>query len=449
MFKSKRSLELHAKSGISFASFIPATLAATFVILCHVQAASAKPGSHGWAVSTWDTTRSTVVFNYEHGIMAEGGSSNLVGYNANFTSTTGRLSAQFGMQYINMNPSGMDWAMHGGAGSVIALYGIPIGQRYDNGLPKAALSLYGGAVPTVLANGQYNWVTVPFTLGLGMEISPIKHLSIIPWMEGAVSFNFDTVIRYEEFQQRVNEIVADLMNPPDPQELLDHVTITYDNNGVPIDIAFDDQALSIFLPDETIDELLNGVIEYEIAMAFRFRGGLSVVLNIGDRMDLQVNATVAQVGSDFDAPPTWFVGTALAFAWDDAPLGILPEAHRASLLSCDTVATRFESCGQYRDLIDKIRDEEAAKLNRDKTIIVHEEQKAPAKPTSPPPPPPVSTPPKSDTNAPPPAPPVEAPAPAINTPPPAVTPAPAKADVPPPPPAPARTQPPSLSQPIN
>ena len=373
MFTENRTVESHTSPGRHVVARSLWTLMVAVIVFGVPHVAAAKPGTHGWSVSTWDTTRSTVVFNYEHGVLPEDGSSNIIGYNANFTSTTGRLSAQFGMQYINLTPAGLDWALHGGSGSVVALYGIPIGQRYDNGLPKAAFSLFAGGVPTLLSNGQYNYVSVPFVFGMGMEINPIRHLSIVPWMEGSVSFNFDTVIKYEEFQQRINEISSALS---DPEALVDeYVTITYDANGIPIDIAVDDSML---------DELLTDVIEYEIAVAMRLRGGLSLVLNLGDRMDLQLNATVAQVGSDFDTPPTWYFGTALAFAWDDPPLGILPEAHRANLLSCDTVATRFKTCSQYHELVEKIRDEESDKLqkNNKRLIVVHEDEKsAKKKPT--------------------------------------------------------------------
>ncbi|MBN2525548.1 MAG: hypothetical protein JXR76_04080 [Deltaproteobacteria bacterium] len=335
--------------------------------------AAAKPGSHGWAVSTWDTTRSTIVFQYERGFLPEEGSSSILGYNANFTSTTGRLSAQFGMQYMNLTPSGVTWTMHGGSGSVVALYGIPIGSRYSNGMPKAAFSFYGGAVPTIMSNGQFTYVNIPFVLGLGMEMNPIRHLSIVPWVEGAPSFSLDTVVRYEEFQSRIEDLFS-------AEELQDYVIIEYnETTGVPENIMIDESVL---------DNLLNEVIEYEMQAAFRLRGGLSLVLNLGDRVDIQLNGTVAQIGSDFDAPPSWYVGTALVWAWDDTPLGILPEEARIKDVSCGTVQTKFESCAEYHKLVERIRAEEVAKLKdlKNKTIVVHEEPKLKRqKPDSPPP----------------------------------------------------------------
>lgn len=410
--------------------------------------AMAKPGTHGRAVSTWDTTRSTVVFNYQHGILLGGGSSNMAGYNANFTSTTGRLSAQFGLQYVNLSPDDIPIPMHGAAGSVIALYAIPLGNRYENGMPKAALSFYGGAVPTIITNGEHNYITFPLTIGLGMEINPIKHLSIVPWFEGAPSFNLDTIIRYEEFQNRINE------------GTIDDVYIEYDANGNVTDVQVD---------DGVVDDLVSDVIDYDFAAAFRIRAGLSVVLNLGSKIDLQINGSVAQMGSDFDAPPTVYIGTALAFAWDDPPLGILPEEERAKSLSCTAVSAKFSTCAEYRALIDQIREEEEAKLKtqhqRKKEIIVHKEpapqKTAPKKPLSPAgvgntvptsptpatPPPPATGPTETPTTAPI-APTTPTPAPATPAPAPSATP-PAKPAIPP-----ASTKPsggslPSLSQPIK
>ncbi|MBN2339920.1 MAG: hypothetical protein JXX29_23500 [Deltaproteobacteria bacterium] len=343
---------------------------AMLLLLCP-KIAFAKAGTHGRAVSTWDTTRSTVVFNYQHGFLLGGGFSNMAGYNANFTSTTGRLSAQFGLQYVNLGPDDIDITMHGVAGSVVALYGLPMGKRYENGMPKAAFSFYGGAVPTIISNGEHNYITFPLTIGLGMEINPIKHLSIVPWVEGAPSFNLDTIIRYEEFQNRISE------------GTVDDVYIEYGPNGEVLDVQVD---------DAVIDDLVSDVIDYDASAAFRIRGGLSIVINLGNKIDLQINGSVAQMGTDFDAPPTVYIGGALAFAWDDPPLGILPEEQRAKSLSCKAVGAKFTTCAEYQALIQQIREEEAAKLKKEseqkKEIIVHEEpattQAAPAgKPMSP------------------------------------------------------------------
>ena len=57
--------------------------------------APALPGTHAPPISTYDTRASSIVFAYRHGASAEG-PFNSFSYNANFSSTIGKLSAQFG-----------------------------------------------------------------------------------------------------------------------------------------------------------------------------------------------------------------------------------------------------------------------------------------------------------------------------------------------------------------
>lgn len=314
----------------------------------------AKAGTHGRAVSSWDTTRSTVVFDYRHGFLLGGGFTNTIGYNANFTSTTGKLSSQFGLQYMNLAPDAVDSTLHGAVVSVIALYAFPFGKRYSNGLPKAAFSIYGGVVPTAIFNGEHNYVTFPFTLGLGLEINPIRQISIIPWVEGAPSANLDTIIRYDEFQNRLSE------------GSIDDVKIEYGPNGEVVDVQVD---------NAVVDEILEDVVDLEFSVSFRLRAGLSFVLNLGDRVDLQINGSIAQIGNDFSAKPTVFIGSALVFAWDDPPLAILPEEERTKSLSCKSVQSKYVTCGEYKALIKRIRKEEANKLKAKlkNKIVVHEQ----------------------------------------------------------------------------
>ena len=312
----------------------------------------AKPGTHGRAISTWDTTRSTLSPSYHRGFILEGGSANQVAYNATFTSTTGKLSAQFSVQYMNLSPDELPWTLHGGGVSAAVLYGIPMGERYSNGLPRAALSFFGGIVPAIQTNGTHSFTTFPVVFGLGFEFSPIRLISITPWMEGAVSFNLDTVFRYNAFQDRISE------------GSIEDVQIEYGPDG---------QIVNVSVQNGVVDDLIDEVIQYDTSLAFRIRGGLTVSVNLGDRMDFQVNGTVAQMGNDFDAPPTICIGGAFVFAWDDAPLLILPEEKRAETLSCGAAGARYRNCGQYRALLDRTRKEEREKVQSEceKTIVVH------------------------------------------------------------------------------
>src|SRR6187551_2203622 len=87
--------------------------------------AAATAGTHAPAVSTYDTRASSVVFGYRHGF-SDAGSFNTFSYNANFTSTSGRLSAQFGIHYVNFKEAEADTRAHGVAGSGVAVLEFPI-----------------------------------------------------------------------------------------------------------------------------------------------------------------------------------------------------------------------------------------------------------------------------------------------------------------------------------
>ena len=133
--------------------------------------AAATGGAHAPAVSTYDTRASSVVFAYRHGF-SEAGDFNTFSYNANFTSTSGRLSAQFGIHYVNFLQDGADARAHGVAGSGVAVLEFPVAGRFDDGVPKAAVALHLGGVPTAYISGERNFLTVPFVLGFGVPLSP-------------------------------------------------------------------------------------------------------------------------------------------------------------------------------------------------------------------------------------------------------------------------------------
>ncbi len=327
-----------------------AVLAVSLLLLAPALA-QARAGTHSWAVSTWDTTRSSVVVTYAHGFILEGGSVNTAGYNANFTSTTGRLSAQFGLHYVGLHPDVIG-AMHGIAGSAVAVYGIPIGTRFDNGMPRAAFTFFGGSVPTAVFNGKSNYITIPINLGFGIEVNPIKWLSITPWFEFAPSFNLDTAIYYDRFQSYFENI--------------------QDTEGVEVIYNPDGTVQNVELSPSLMDDVLNEAVDLEFSFALRMRGGLSLVANLGDKVDLIVNGAVAQLGEEFDAKPTMFIGGALAFAWDDAPESILPEERRLKNLSCSSVEKKFETCAAYQQLIEEIRKEERARLEEEMASGVEE-----------------------------------------------------------------------------
>ena len=67
----------------------------------------ALAGTHPIVVSSWDARASSVALEYRHGFMKDGGF-NDVAYSANFSSTSGKLSAQFGLHYVNFKAEAGD-----------------------------------------------------------------------------------------------------------------------------------------------------------------------------------------------------------------------------------------------------------------------------------------------------------------------------------------------------
>src|ERR1051325_2938138 len=154
-------------------------------------AALARPGTHPIVVSTWDARASSVLLEYRHGFM-KGGGFNDVAYSANFSSTSGRLSAEFGLHYQSFAPGQGEPTAHGLAGTATAVFELPITSRLDNGLPSVALGLYVGAAPTALISGSLNYITIPAVLGVGLPVTPTKAVTFTPWFELSPGVNLDT-----------------------------------------------------------------------------------------------------------------------------------------------------------------------------------------------------------------------------------------------------------------
>ena len=133
------------------------------------QTARALPGSHAPAISTYDTRASSVVLAYRHG-SSNAGPFNTFSYNANFSSSTGKLSAQFGLHYVNFDSKDND--LHGSRRrrERRRAVRVPGCRTLDDGVPKAAIAFDVGAVPTAYVSGQRNFLTVPLVLGFGVPL---------------------------------------------------------------------------------------------------------------------------------------------------------------------------------------------------------------------------------------------------------------------------------------
>jgi hypothetical protein len=196
-------------------------------------------------------------------------------------------------------------------------------------MPKASFSFFMGSVPTALFSNEFNYITIPINLGFGIEVNPVKFLSITGWFEIAPSFNIDTVIKYDNMQKYLEGLSEDDLN------------IIYGPDGM---------VETVTVNDYVIDNMVANTLELEYSFAFRMRGGLQFVLNLGDKIDLQLNGAIVQAGSNFDSKATVFAGAALVFAWDDAPIGILPKEERFKNIPCGDIVDRAKRCPSFKTL---------------------------------------------------------------------------------------------------
>ncbi len=360
--------------------------------------ARALPGTHGLAVSTWDTSASSVVFAFHQGIFLQGeGHLSIGSYNANFTSTSGKLSAQFGLHYLNYQ-EGEQQTAHGISGTAITVYGVPVLGRHDNGLARGAFTVYFGGAPSALIGGEFNYLSIPIPIGIGLLLSPARAFSITPFVEIAPSINVDTAIRPFE---------------PSEDDMADWVTIDPDT-GQPV---IDTDAVNGQMQDAVTDQ-----IDVQTYFSARFRGGLAMAIHLGDRVDLGINGIVAHMGNDSDQWATqkrwsFFVGGHFSFAWDDPPSAVLPASKRLDKEDCPVVYERFQKCPGHQHMIDNIREKALEECDADQKPVVDEVDE----PVHPPGGYPTTAP--KPTTAPPPQPPVPAPTPTITpTPAPAPTP---------------------------
>ena len=294
----------------------------------------ALPGTHGPAVSTWDTTLSTIMFAFNAGLF-EGGHLHTGSYVSNFTSTTGKLSAQFGLHYLNYQADPETDINHGLGATAMAVYGIPVADRYDNGLPGAAFTFFLGGAPAALLSAQNNQFTFAIPLGIGLPVSASRHISFVPWGEVAPSFNVDTK------------------------------TLPYSASADDIDEWIDPDSGDMELTEEEVARILSESVKTESSFAVRFRGGLALVFHLGDKVDFQINGTVTHIGSKFNGPVSIFFGGGLVFAWDDPPPSVLPKEKKQEAESCRDVYGRFTQCPFYPRLIEKARGQGYQKCLKD------------------------------------------------------------------------------------
>jgi hypothetical protein len=274
-------------------------------------------GTHAAAVSTYDTRASSVVFGYRHGF-SDAGSFNTFSYNANFTSTTGRLSAQFGIHYVNFKQASADARAHGVAGSGVAVLVFPIGGRYDDGVPKLAFALHLGGVPTAYISGERNFLTLPFVLGFGLPLSPSRFVTFTPWYELSLSTNVDTIVRPEG--------------------------VTIDSSSVQID----PQTGTASLKPGAVENALRKGVTIDVGVSVPMRAGLELAFHLGKSVDLNLYGMFSTLGGAFSGDSVKTIGGALVVRWDDIVPAVLPKTEVIVRESCEATERRFRACPNSR-----------------------------------------------------------------------------------------------------
>ena len=278
--------------------------------------AGATAGTHAPAVSTYDTRASSVVFGYRHGF-SSAGSFNTFSYNANFTSTSGRLSAQFGIHYVNFKETDADTRAHGVAGSGVAVLEFPT-SRYDNGVPKTAFALHLGGVPTAYISGERNFLTLPFVLGFGFPLSPAKMLTFTPWYELAISANVDTVVRPEG--------------------------VTLDASMVQVD----PKTGTASLKPGAVQSALSKGVTIDVGVSVPMRVGLEAALHLGKNADLNFYGMFSTLGGAFSGESVKTLGASFVVRWDDIVPAVLPKSESDEHENCEATERRFRACPNSR-----------------------------------------------------------------------------------------------------
>lgn len=290
-------------------------LAGTAVIAVP-RTAFATPGAHPALMSTSDTRASSVILAYRQSLGPLTG--RVFSYNANFTSTGGILSAQFGAHVLQLQESKDTNTLFGAAATGAAIWSIPLTQRFDNGVPKAALILYAGGAPNAAVSGKRNFLNVPIGIGIGSALSPASWISITPWFEAAPGLDLDTTIVEPDLSQYA----------PD--------------NGAIQDLINDQEA--VLFSEEDIKQVIADSVKVDLAFEMAMRAGLDITLRMSESWSFNLNSYLTSLGATFGGQKFLFAGAGLMFHWDDIVPAVLPPSRRLERESCEDIETRFRMC---------------------------------------------------------------------------------------------------------
>jgi hypothetical protein len=275
-------------------------------VLGSVRVAQARPNTHAPAISTWDPRASSVVLGLGRSMSGDGALT-FTSYNANFSSTNGVLSAQFGVHYMTFKEGDESPTARGVSAGGVALVSLPLSSRFENGVPGSAFAFYVGGVPTAMFSGQLNFISVPLVLGVGLPFSPSPYVTFRPWVELSPGLNFDTDIQ----PVVTNEVIQAAMDG----------TLTRDEVEALVEDGLNIQR------DTTVGK----------------RAGLSFALHLGERVDIDLNMMIGA-----GHPGAISLGGGLVFRWD-AMVAKLDRERDADDEDCAAIAARYHrTCSARR-----------------------------------------------------------------------------------------------------
>lgn len=275
---------------------------AVLLLLVLSPPASARPNTHAPAISTWDSRASSVVLGLGRAVSGTADFST-TSYNANFSSTSGVLSAQFGAHYVTYADGEASAVARGFSAGGVALFSFPLSERRASGIPGSAFAFYLGGVPTALFSGQRNFISIPLVLGVGVPFSPADVLTLSPWVELSPALNFDT---------RIQEISTDEA----------------------IQAAMDGT-----LTRAEVEDLVERGLDINRATNVGKRAGLALELHLGRDVDIDAHVTLG-IGHQSAIG----LGAAFVFRWDDMVPGIRPAGADSAELDCGELEARFRAC---------------------------------------------------------------------------------------------------------
>ena len=253
------------------------TAIAVVALVCVAETAHAGESAYPFSVSSFDTRASSVVLSL-HQAFAPDAQAVFASYNANFTNTSGRLSAQFGIHYMHQEETDEN-PLNGIAGSGIALYAHPIGARNELGMPTTAFAIYAGGAPYVIVGRADGGISVPVIAGMAFPLTPSPTVSLVPFGEGFFA--------------------ADLTAGPSA------VTLT-----------FDEPVTETELDEAEVQNLIDDSIEYNFDTSYGWRAGLHIRLRVNDDTDLNLRAGAGSMGVASGEEIALMAGAMVVFRWD-------------------------------------------------------------------------------------------------------------------------------------